>query len=92
MGIRGGWPNRHDGARPHFFWEVHATGSTACHLFFRFFMVKTLGPTLGMAAAAVVGFLTFERMVGFNGRPLASLLLAFLYFLPMANGGALLSA
>ncbi len=50
--------------------------------FFAFFLVKKrFGLTLGLAAAALVGFLTFERMVGFNARAFGfPLLLAFLYF------------
>ncbi len=47
-----------------------------------FFIVKKrFGNALAIAAAVLVGFLTFERMVGFNGRAFAyPLLLLFLYF------------
>ncbi|MBI1226845.1 MAG: hypothetical protein GC192_16545 [Bacteroidetes bacterium] len=50
--------------------------------FFTFFIFKKrFGNFLGIAAAILVGFLTFERMVGFNGRAFGfPLLLMFLYF------------
>lgn len=50
--------------------------------FFAFFLVKKRwGIPLGLAAAVLIGFLTIERMVGFNARALGyPLLLAFLYF------------
>jgi hypothetical protein len=52
----------------------------ACLLAF-FIVKKRFGIALAMAAAVLVGFLTFERMVGFNGRAFAyPLLLLFLYF------------
>ncbi len=51
--------------------------------FFSFFLFKKrFGNLAGMAVAVLIGTLTFERMVGFNGRAFAyPLMVAFLYFL-----------
>lgn len=52
----------------------------ACLLAF-FIVRKRFGNALAVAAAVLVGFLSFERMVGFNGRAFGyPLLLLFLYF------------
>jgi hypothetical protein len=53
---------------------------TTC--FFAFLLVKNnFGTSLGLAAAVLIGFLTIERMVGFNARAFGfPLLLVFLHF------------
>lgn len=51
--------------------------------FFSFFLFKKrFGNLVGVAVAVLIGTLTFERMVGFNGRAFGyPLMVAFVYFL-----------